>query len=83
MSDTTFDEVKALVLEVLGIADRAATIQPETPLLGAVPEFDSMAVVEIIAQIEERFGFVVEDDEVTGEVFETFGTLSDFVTKRR
>jgi acyl carrier protein len=83
VSDSTFDDLKALVLSALGIEDRAAAIVPSTPLLGALPEFDSMAVVEVVVQIEQRFGIQVADDDITGEVFETFGTLSDFVAKRR
>ncbi|WP_150048850.1 MULTISPECIES: acyl carrier protein [Methylomonas] len=51
----------------------------DTPLLGAIPEFDSMAVVSIITALEDRFGFVVDDDEINASVFETLGTLVDFV----
>ncbi|AEF99641.1 acyl carrier protein [Methylomonas methanica] len=50
-----------------------------TPLLGAIPEFDSMAVVTIITALEERFGFVVDDDEIDASVFETVGSLTVFV----
>jgi acyl carrier protein len=75
----TLDDVKAVVVEVLGVEDRASTMNAETPLLGGMPELDSMAVVELVAALEARFGIVVEDDEVTAEVFETLGSLAALV----
>ncbi len=38
-----------------------------------------MAVVGLINMMEERFGFVVEDDEIDGSTFATVGSLVDFV----
>jgi acyl carrier protein len=52
---------------------------PDSQLLGAVPEFDSMAVVALLTHLEERFGFTVEDDEVDGTTFATVGSLAQFV----
>ena len=60
----------------------AAKLSHESPLLGAIPEFDSMAVVSIITALEERFGFTVEDDEIDAPVFETVGSLIDFVEQK-
>lgn len=54
----------------------------DTPLLGAVPEFDSMAVVALLSHLEERFGFTVDDDEVDGSTFVTIGSLADFVRSK-
>ena len=50
-----------------------------TPLIGAIAEFDSMAVVTVITQLEENYGFVINDDEISAEVFETIGSLTTFV----
>ena len=58
---------------------RAAGFTRETPLLGAIPELDSMAVVSLITSLEERFGFVADDDEVGADTFATVGSLADFV----
>jgi len=54
----------------------------ETPLLGAIPELDSMAVVGVINLLEERFGIVVEDDEIDGATFESVGSLVAFVKEK-
>ena len=72
-------EVLAVLDEVLSLNGRAAAFDLDTPLLGAVPELDSMAVVGVINVIEERFGVVVEDDEIDGSTFATVGSLVAFV----
>ena len=75
-------EVAALLDEVLGLRGRAAAFEAATPLLGAVPELDSMAVVAVLTTLEERFGFVVEDDDIDGSTFATFGSLVEFVESK-
>lgn len=61
------------------LQDQSSLLTLDTPLLGAIPEFDSMAVVSIITALEDRFGFAVDDDEIDASVFETVGTLVAFV----
>jgi acyl carrier protein len=68
-----------MVDEVLGLRGRGSSFTHATPLLGAVPEFDSMAVVSLITAIEDEFGISVGDDEVDGQTFLTIGSLADFV----
>jgi acyl carrier protein len=79
----TLDDVRSVVVTVLGIEGRADTIDAETPLLGALPELDSMAVAELVVALEERFGIEIGDDEITGEMFETLGSLAAFVAGKR
>jgi acyl carrier protein len=76
---TTTQDVKAVLVSVLGIEDRAATIDAATPLLDSLPELDSMAVLELVAALEQRFGVTIDDDEVTAEVFDTLGSLTTLV----
>lgn len=72
-------EVLSILDEVLSLDGRAAAFTHDTPLLGAVPELDSMAVVGVINLMEERFDFFVEDDEIDGATFATVGTLVEFI----
>lgn len=65
--------------EVLSLGGRADRFDRQTPLLGALPELDSMAVVNLIGGLEERFGIVVDDDDIDGDTFATVGALVDFV----
>lgn len=79
--DTTA-HLKRILSDTLQLGARADALTPESRLLGALPEFDSMAVVTVLTMIEEEFGFTVSDDEVSAEVFETLGTLSAFVQEK-
>jgi acyl carrier protein len=80
---STLDEVRVLVADVLGITDRLDTLTETTALLGSMPELDSMAVAELIASIEEKFGFEVDEADLRADVFDTIGTLTDFVAAHR
>jgi acyl carrier protein len=79
--DTT-QEVLRVLDEVLSLHGRAQSFGPDTALLGAVPELDSMAVLSLITAMEERFGLVVDDDEIDGDVFATVGSLVAFVQSK-
>lgn len=81
MSDPIQKEVLALLDEVLNLDGRALAFDADTPLLGEVPELDSMAVIAVIHEIEERFGIEVPDDEVDGNSFATVGTVVEFVSR--
>ncbi|MBD3653185.1 acyl carrier protein [Kangiella sp.] len=74
---TNIDKMIALLSDTLSID--ADQLTADTLLLGNLPEFDSMAIVSILMQIEENFGIEISDDELTGEVFESVATLTEFV----
>ena len=78
----TQTEVLSILDEVLSLNGRSASFNFKTPLLGAIPELDSMAVVALLTQLEERFGFSVEDDEIDGATFATVGSLVEFVDQK-
>jgi acyl carrier protein len=68
--------LRGLLVEVLGLGQsRVAAFTDETELFGALPEFDSMAVANLLTGIEERLGILIEDDDVEAEDFMTFGRL--------
>ena len=73
-------EILAVLDGVLSLKGRSASFKRDTHLLGAIPELDSMAVVTLITTIEERFGIVIDDDDIDGDTFSTVGSLSDFVS---
>jgi acyl carrier protein len=72
-------EVKNILAEVLSLGHRADRWDAATPLLGSLPELDSMAVVTVITTVEERFGFSIDDDEISAQVFATLGSLTEFI----
>lgn len=75
----TQKEILCLLDDVLSLKGRGLGFNADTPLLGSIPELDSMAVVSVITAIEERFGVEVADDDIDGTVFATVGSLVDFV----
>ena len=75
-------EVLRVLDEVLSLNGRSAAFTRDTPLLGAIPELDSMAVVSLITSLEDQFGMVVDDDDIDGATFATVGSLADFVSAK-
>ncbi|WP_294328727.1 MULTISPECIES: acyl carrier protein [Alphaproteobacteria] len=73
------ETVRAVLCDVLGLSDeRAAAFDDETPLFGALPELDSMAVAGVLTEMEDRLGILIEDDDIDGDTLETFGSLVAF-----
>lgn len=75
-------QVREVLRDVLSLGARADALGPDSALLGAVPELDSMAVASVIAALEDRFGITVDDDEISGANFATLGALVDFVAAK-
>jgi acyl carrier protein len=76
------NDIRNLIATTLNLGARADGMTAATPLLGALPELDSMAVVGLITQLEERFDITVMDDEISAETFETLGSLTRFVEEK-
>jgi len=74
--------VKDLFRHQLQMGERADALTADSPIVGAIPEFDSVAVVSLITAIEEQLGVEIEDVEISGELFETVGSLADFVAEK-
>jgi acyl carrier protein len=76
---STLTDVKNLLIDTLNLGAAGKSLSAESPLLGSLPELDSMAVVTLIGALEEHFGITVDDDDISGATFETLGSLSAFV----
>lgn len=74
------DIVRSVLVDVLGLSPaRAAALDEESGLFGTLPELDSMAVANLLTELEDRLGVIIEDDELDGELLESFGKLTDFL----
>ena len=81
--ETIEDCVRSVLSEVLGVSrERAATFTDDTGLFGSLPELDSMAVANLLTELEDRLGITIDDDEVDGEMLETFGSLVMFSIRK-
>ena len=76
------DDVKLIVGSTLQIGNRIQQMDASAPLLGDVPELDSIAVVNLITALEEHFGITVADDEIGASTFETLGSLAQFIERK-
>lgn len=76
--------LRQVLRDVLGLsAERVAAFTRATGLFGHLPELDSMAVAGLLTEVEDRLGIVIDDDEVDGEMLETYGALLAFVRAKR
>ncbi len=76
--------VQSDVIEVLvdTLSLPEGQLDESSVLLGAIPEFDSMAVVSVLTALEEQYGFMVDDDEIDASIFESVASLIDFVNAK-
>ncbi len=79
VNTSTVERVKSVVVATLGVEDRADSIEASTPLLGGLPEMDSLALAELVAALEARFDVTIDDEEINAEMFETLGSLAALV----
>ncbi|MGV2496714.1 phosphopantetheine-binding protein [Pelagerythrobacter aerophilus] len=72
-------KLRAILRDVLGLdAERVERFDGGTGLFGHLPELDSMAVAGLLTEMEDRLDIIIEDDDVDGEMLETYGGLLAF-----
>ena len=76
------EAVKAVVVSSLGVEERAASLDANSQLLGALPELDSMAVLVLVHDLEEAFGIIVDDEDLSADIFDTLAALASFVDRK-
>lgn len=76
---TTIDRVRRILKAALQLEAPIDAMQADSRLLGTVQEFDSMAAMSVLTMIEREFGFIIHDDEVSSELFETLGSLTAYI----
>lgn len=78
---THLPDVLRVLDEALHLQGRSASFTPETPLMGALPELDSMAVLAVITGLEAHFGIAFRDDQLSGASFASVGSLCELVAE--
>jgi len=81
-TDAIYDQVRAVLDEALSLGGRARELSPDSPLLGAIPELDSQAVLGVLMGLEERLAITIDDDEIDADVFETLQSLTALVARK-
>lgn len=76
-------EVITILAEVLNLGQRKDLLKPDSPLLGSIPELDSMAVINVLTALEDHFGITIDDDDISAATFNTVATLTAYVEQKR
>lgn len=71
----TLHDLLADLDDALALGGRSAGFTADTPLLGAVPELDSLTLMNLITLLEDQHGVSLSDQELDGTHFKTVGTL--------
>ncbi|MFC4292766.1 acyl carrier protein [Sphingorhabdus arenilitoris] len=85
VGDQSTDQIlRSILSDLLGLsAEQVGEMTAETELFGALPELDSMAVAGLLTEMEDRLGILIADEDVDAELFETFGSLTQFAEAKR
>ena len=75
-------DVIQIVIDVLMLERQTNELDENTGLMGSIPEFDSVAVVSLITELENEFGCVFDDDELNADVFATIGSLVSILEQK-
>ena len=79
MSDKIENAVRELLSDVLGLSKaQVDAMDDDTESFGALPELDSMAVAGLLTEMEDRLDIIIDEDEIDGDLFATYGSLLAF-----
>lgn len=77
-----FELTKNILRANLQLGSRADALTLESPLMGNLPELNSLTVMSIVSSIEEETGCAVSDMEISADIFATVGTLVAFIERK-
>jgi len=84
MQDDTDALLRRILIDALGLKQsQVEEFTSDTGLFGHLPELDSMAVAGLLTEMEDRLHIVIEDDDVDGDMLESFGSLLAFAEAKR
>ncbi len=79
------EEIKAVLRDIYVTVLRlqiAPSDLVETQLIADLG-IDSILTLEILTQVENRFGIIVEDEDITPALVDSLDALSDYVAKQK
>ena len=76
------ERIEALVAKVLGGTPPATSAGGDS-LLGEAGGFDSTKTLELIVEVEQEFGIVIQDDEINPMNLGTTENLIRFILSKR
>ncbi len=82
-----YDSILAKVSSILSekiVTDtgKEGGLKADTPLLSSGLNLDSVAVLELVVEVENQFGITFDDDDLSVELFRNVGSLTSAVEKK-
>jgi acyl carrier protein len=81
--DSLKTEVKRAIVESLRLPISVEEIGDSTSLFGEGLGLDSIDVLELVLEMERRFGVSITDDETGQRVLRSVDTIADFIVTER
>jgi acyl carrier protein len=81
--DTLKEEVKRAIVESLRLPMTAGEIENGMSLFAEGLGLDSIDVLELVLEMERRFGVSITDDETGKRVLRSVDTIADFIVSER
>ena len=82
--ETKVREVVDMVVEAVNLRHKDKTqITAETALVGTGLSLDSLDILEIVVAVEKRFGVQINGADEGKKIFQTIGTLTDFIAEKQ
>jgi len=82
MQIVSIDELRIMIGEVTGDSVAIHALAEGSPLLGAIPELDSLAIVNLLLAMENKYHFQIDDDEVEQSIFQSLSSLRSFAEEK-
>jgi acyl carrier protein len=77
-SDDLIDQICTLVARTLDLPRNQLPVTPDTRL-----DVDSVDALRLLSALEERFDVMIDDGELTPDMFERVGSLATLVLRSR
>lgn len=79
MEQVKIQDIYRLISTVVGGRLSLNEYSASMPLLGGIPEFDSIAVTNLVMSMEEEYNITVYDDELSESIFLTPERLLEYL----
>ena len=84
MSSELREELKQLIVETINLEDvNPAEIGDDEPLFGSGLDLDSIDALELVLQLEKRYGVKIKSSEASREALRSINTLAAFIESAR
>jgi acyl carrier protein len=73
--------IRSFIRDELMYGDSSVSIEDETPLCDGI--IDSIALMDLVGFLEERFGIQIDDQDLVAENFRSVSAIEQLVQRRK